>query len=69
MRRPEQHYCKHCGSYFTVKVHEKESGDFILECPMCKNCHYRRFENGIAVHCDVALRTGDLVKLKTGEMF
>jgi hypothetical protein len=59
MRLNDLHYCKWCETNFKIKVHEKECGDFFLVCPTCKYKHYRRFENGVAVHCNLSERTTD----------
>lgn len=59
-----EHYCKHCQTPFRVKLHEEETGDFLLECPTCGWRHYRHFENGVAVHCEFTQRRGEPIKLK-----
>ena len=53
MYLPDSHYCKHCDKWFRVALAPKVSGDFLLECPNCQWQHYRHFENGEAVHCDI----------------
>ena len=47
------HYCKHCNSSFRIKIHEYETGDFFLVCPNCRGKHYRHFEGGVAIHCNI----------------
>lgn len=64
MKKSTRHYCKHCEHDFMIELHEHESGDFFLVCPYCEWKHYRRFENGDAVHCEFTKRTGDPVILK-----
>lgn len=64
MMRATQHYCKHCQTSFHVRLHESETGDFFLECPTCGWNHYRHFHNGEAVHCELADRLSDPVKIK-----
>jgi len=58
------HYCKACDNSFRVKIHEKETGDFILVCPTCSSPHYRHFNNGQAVHCDINKRKLEPIILK-----
>ena len=60
----ELHYCKFCSSNFHVKIHEKETGDFLLICPGCGWEHYRRFKNGVAIHCEIQRSTGKLIKIQ-----
>lgn len=61
----DHHYCKHCGRWFRVSLGRDVTGDLILECPHCMWHHYRRFERGEAVHCDVN-RAHDTPKLIKG---
>lgn len=51
------HFCNHCETDFYVP--EVETGDFFLVCPECLWMHYRRFERGTAVHCDLAARRNE----------
>jgi hypothetical protein len=53
MHPPDLHYCKHCRRWFAVQLAEKVTGDFFLECPSCQWRHYRHFEKGEAIHCDI----------------
>ena len=64
MIRPNLHYCKHCNIYFNVKIHDLETGDFFLICPNCNYSHYRYFENGKAIHCDINQRKSEPITLK-----
>lgn len=59
----DTHYCKHCGRDFRIEIAANEAGDFFLVCPECKWPHYRRFENGVAVHTDLTKRTGEPIEI------
>lgn len=61
---PEQHWCKHCDRVFLAKLHEKETGDFFLVCPGCGWRHYRRFEKGVAVHCELSKRESTPIEIR-----
>lgn len=58
----DRHYCKICDRWFYVRLEPKVSGDFFLECPNCLKQHYRHFEKGEAIHCDI-FKTHDTPKL------
>ncbi len=64
MTNRTDHYCKHCDSDFKVNLHEKETGDFFLLCPKCNWPHYRYFENGIAIHCELKDRKSKPIEVK-----
>jgi esterase/lipase superfamily enzyme len=57
------HYCKHCNTHFTIKLHEHESGDFFLICPNCDGRHYRHFKNGIAEHCNLNIMNDKIIEV------
>ncbi len=58
------HYCKHCDDNFRTDFAEKETGDFFLVCPWCEFLHYRRIENGIAVHCELSKRKSEPIEVR-----
>ena len=47
------HWCKVCRTHFAVDV--EGTADVFLVCPTCERRHYRRFERGVAVHCEIGL--------------
>lgn len=58
-----EHYCKCCETTFEIKIHEYETGDFILVCPKCSHGHYRYFELGIAKHCEITKARREPIKI------
>lgn len=61
--RADYHYCKHCDKDFRVKIAPDETGDFFLVCPYCNWKHYRRIENGVAVHADFSKRVKEPIDI------
>jgi hypothetical protein len=61
------HYCKVCETSFIVEIPLKVEDAFI-ECPNCRKYHYRHFEAGIAVHCDLHLRVHTPAILKATQV-
>lgn len=62
MWRMNIHYCKHCNSNFRVDLNDR-TGDFFLVCPSCGWKHYRRVENGVAIHCELKNRQTEPIEL------
>ncbi len=60
---PSIHFCKWCASDFLAHT-PAGTADVFLICPGCKWKHYRRFEGGIAVHCDIAKRDAEPIEIK-----
>jgi hypothetical protein len=61
---PGIHYCKQCETDFRISFEIGETGDFFLECPRCNWTHYRRIENGQAIHCDIKKRKTDPITVR-----
>lgn len=61
------HYCKFCDCTFRIKIHELETGDFFIKCPRCDKNHYRYFENGVAIHCEINKRKDDNILTIEGQ--
>lgn len=59
----DEHHCKFCVTDFYVYLEEKVTGDFILECPNGHG-HYRHFERGVAVHCDISKTHDEPIRVK-----
>lgn len=47
-----EHYCKHCGYSFLIRVPATYTGDALIVCTGCGWNHSRQIEAGVAVSCD-----------------
>jgi hypothetical protein len=59
MINKDLHYCKSCKSHFRFPVPNGVTADYFLKCPYCSKLHYRHFEDGMAVHCDILKTYGE----------
>jgi hypothetical protein len=61
----EVHWCKACKQYFKLDLESDTTGDFFLVCPNCQRKHYRYFEHGQVIHCDIAKRKSEPIEIRS----